>query len=404
MNGVENQVLEGYINIQSGHVAIVWEDLMKISNMDPGRFMINIASFDPKKDDFNKKALERLKIYIREHKDEIKAFYSTIRRNAQLFTEKKSDFIMVYSLTTANRDFLLNSGTLFVEEGDFSFNQNGAICISREKADDNNLEIGDLITIEATTPYGAKNSLEFIVKGIYANRAGYENIYGFISEKNARELFDFDPEYFDIGSIYLKNKDNAAEFAKKLDKYLTSETHVLRAESFAEASAFYTNTSRNIKLFFNVFIIFMLCIIAIGLRSTIRMNLFERMREFGTIRAIGYSRFQSLSIIFAEIFFLSLISLMFAFFVSAILVLIFGRIGIYVGPGPISYALGGESFYPHMKGMDLFFAFAGITILSLISSLNPGIKICYQKISDLLIKHQRKISLTFVIKSIFSKT
>ena len=43
---------------------------------------------------------------------------------------------------------------------------------------------------------------------------------------------------------------------------------------------------------FNVFIFFLLGMIAIGLRATVRMNLFEHMREFSTLRAVGYSRFQ----------------------------------------------------------------------------------------------------------------
>lgn len=399
MNGVERQILRGYLNLQTAHVVVIWENLKMINPSESSRF-VNVFenhSFDVDKDTANKAALKRLKAYLDKEKDQIRAIFPTIRRNGQLVTTAKSDtMFIVYGLVPPNKDFLLSSKTITMKAGELLSKEDYKIAISEEKAKADNLKIGDMVTVIVTTPYGAKNSLDFTVGGIYGNGAGYDNWYGFVSAKNARELFDFDPDYFDIGRIYLKDPNHAEVFAKDLDKYLISQSRVLRAESYKTASTFYPNLARMIKSCYSIFILFLLILIGVGLRSTIRMNLFERMKEFGTIRAIGFSRFQSYAIIFGEVFFLSFMALLSAILVSGVLVLILGIKGIYVGPGVMTYALGGESLYPEMHLGDLFFALIVIVFFALVSTLNPGLKICYQKITDLLVKRQQKLYPLFI--------
>lgn len=402
MNGTESQVLRGYINLQAGQVAVVWKDLKKVSNMDPGKFIGNAASFDITEDNANRRAIARLINFLNENSGEIKAFYPTVRRSAKLivkkpYTKKKEGTLIIYSLTGDNRDFILDTGTLKMSEGELFSERDNSICISRERADEDMLKIGDTVTVEAVTLNGNSRTMKFVVSGIYANAAGYDNSYGFVSEKDARKLFGFDETYFDVGRIYLKDSGKVSEFARRLDEYLTAESDILRAESFSEASAFYTSTSRNIKIFFNIFTFFLLFMIGVGLRSTLRLKIFERMKEFGTLRAIGYSRIQCFAIIFFEVFFISIIALTAAFAVACIFVAIFGRVGIYVGSGGVTYALGGESFYPSLKVSDVIFAYTVISLFSLISAFGPGLKLCYHTITDIMMKRQKKFLLIAAI-------
>ncbi len=396
MNGIEKQVLRSYINLQSGDVAVMWKDLYNVSGMDAGKFLGDSATFDIKKDSTNKKAIERLKLFLDENKSEVKAYYPTIRRNATVQTasssgKKKESTILVYSLKSDSKEQLLSTSTLKMSVGELLSSKASSICISKEVADENNLKIGDKVEINATKISNEMNTMSFVVRGIYDNAAGYDNLYGFIEENKARELFGIDQDYFDIVRIYLKNDGNITGFSDKLDKYLLGNSDVLRAQSFSQASAFYTSTSKNIKIFFEIFNIFLLIMIGIGLRSTLRIKIFERMREFGTLRAVGYSRFKCFSIIFLEVLLLSLIALMGAVAFAAIFVSIFGRVGIYVGSGGVTYALGGESFYPELGINDIIFAFLVISMFSLVSTFGPGLKLCYQKITDILMKRQKKI-------------
>lgn len=396
MNGIERQVLKKYVNLQTGEIAVIWENLKKVSNADPARF-INVTqtnSFDATKDRQNRLAMARLRGYLDGHREEIGAFFPTIRRNAQLVSPRDLDSLfLVYALTPESSAFLLETRTLEMVEGSLLAATDRTVCLSQEKAEQHNLRLGDCLTIEATTPYGAKNSLDFIVGGIYANGAAYDNWYGFVAEREARELLDYDPGYFDLARIHLKNGADARRFARALDRHLLIGNRTLRAESFDEASVTYMNSARSMRSIFILFMVFLLIVIAIGLRSTVRLGLFQRMREFGTLRAVGYGKGQSFTLIFLEFFFLALIALAGAFILTGILVAIIGRTGVHIGSGPQTYFFGGESFYPEIRIGDLVNGFLVILLFSLVSTVNPGLKLSCQKIPDLLAKKPRPVSL-----------
>ncbi|HEY3366499.1 MAG TPA: FtsX-like permease family protein [Symbiobacteriaceae bacterium] len=403
MNGVEQQVLKGYLNLQAGHVAVVWKDMKEVNNMETGRFLQLLKSFRPEDDRANKKAIDRLQAFLAQRADQVGAFYPTVRRFVQFEVGEKTGQIMVYGLTEPGKQFLADSRTILLDTGEWQLDQRRTVVISREMADDNDLKIGDTIALEATPLNGTRRSVDFVVKGIYANGAGYDNMYGFVSQQDAAELLGYGSGYFDAARIYLKDESTAEAFAKELDEFLTAESPVLRAESYEQASAFYMTTPKNIKFFFNVFEVFLLCIIAIGLRSTIGINLFQRMREFGTIRALGFSKVQNYMLIMLELWVLSMISLLVALGIAGAFTAYFGRKGVYVGPGPVSYALGGESFYPQMKVLDIVLVLVIIMAFCIISTLGPGLRMVHQRITDMLLNRQRKISLTgLLLKNAFS--
>jgi ABC-type lipoprotein release transport system permease subunit len=395
MNGIEKQVLRGYITLQAGDVAVIWDSLKEVSPLDPGKFLYDFSFSvdDEEQEAENQRAMAKLRDYLAAKGKEIKAAFPTVRRYGQLVSREKIDVAFkAYGLTRESRDFLLQSGAIQPVAGQLPV-EGYQVCISKTKADEHQLQVGDWVTIEATTPYGGKNAMDFQIGGIYANAAGYENWYGFMPETAFRLLFAYDPDYFDLVRIYLTDRQKAPHFAQDLDAYLTTETSVLRAESYAEASPFFTNNSRLFKAMFNVFILFLLGIIAIGLRATFRMNLFERMKEFGALRAIGYSRSHCFGIIFCEIFLLALITLGVALLCAGPVVYSLGQSGIYVGSGIACWAVGGERFYPFMRLTDLLFTTIIIFLFSLSASLQPALSLCYQKITDLLAKRQRRLFL-----------
>ncbi len=398
MNGVERQILKGYDNLQASDVVVMWDSLKKVGNDDTTRLLfLTNNSFDPKKDAENKRATDKLNSYLDEHKSEVKAYYPLVRRNASLVNGNKKDSqFSIFGLTEANRKFLLESRTIELSQGELIYDDSNALAISRAKADEYDLDLGDKVEIAGLSIDGKAVARQFVIKGIYANGAGWDNYYGFIAESAARDLFQYKPGTFDIAKIYLDDAERADDFAKDLDSVLTAQSDVLRAESSSEASAMFPMMAQNLKAVFNLFIFALLFIIAIGLRATINMNLFERMKEFGTIRAIGYSRAQSFAIIFFEAFFLSLSMLCLALVSAFVLVQIFSEVGVYLGDGPLSY-FGGESIYPSMRVLDVLFALVIIALFALLSTFNPGLKLLYQNITDIMAKRQKRVFLPAAI-------
>jgi ABC-type lipoprotein release transport system permease subunit len=312
--------------------------------------------------------------------------------------------VNVYGLRRAEWAFLELKKSVAIEEGAFEAEPDSSIMVTRLIAETGNFKIGDWITLEVTTAYGVKNSLDFKISGICKNGVPWNNDYIYMAEEDARLLFDFDPEDFDSMRIYLKDTNTSGAFARELNAELTRESKVLQAVEGKEASSFFTQQSEFLKSIFTVFVIFLIIIIGFGIRATVRMNLFERMSEFGTLRAIGFNRIQIFFIIFCEIFLLALFSLLCAFSGSTVIVLIFSQAGVHIGSGPISYLFGGDYLYPIFKFEDVLFAVTIIFILSFMAPFKPAMKLCRQKICDILLKRQERSPLiVMAIKKIVSR-
>jgi putative ABC transport system permease protein len=393
MNGAEKQILKGYYNLQAADVVVVWEALHKVSASDTTRLLfLRNNTFDPEQQAANAAATDALQAFMTARQADVSHYFRVIRRNATLMVGKEADTLFsIYGLSPENRDLLLESKTIIMKEGSLLSDRETAISVSQSKADEYELAVGDKVTVEGLTKDGDLVSQEFAVAGIYEDGAGWDNYYGFISDKAARDLFEYEPDQFDMAKIYLKAQATAGAFADELDEHLTADSQVLRAESADEASQSYPRMAQSLKAVFDVFVFALLFIIAIGVRSTIKMALFERMKEFGTLRAIGYSRAQTFLIIFFDTFFLAVIALGAALVVALVPVMFLGKVGIYVGNGPLSY-FGGERLYPSLQTLDVVFALTIIGVFTLLSTLSPGLQLCYQNITDILVKRQRRVS------------
>lgn len=394
MNGIEKQVTNGYKNLQSGDIIAMWNSLDEVDPMDSAKFLGNPETFDMKDDSDNLAAIDALNKFNEEHSSKLKAVYPIIRRYLYYSVEKDSNKVqnsrlLCYSLSKEHAQHILDTGALEMEKGSM-FSGDGKACISRETADGFGLEIGDTLELTAYTVDGGSNNQTIQIGGIYANAAGYDNLYIFMTESDARSLFKFHDDYFDVAMMYLKNEREIDEYAKELNDTLDKVNGNLRARSFEEASTFFTSTSKNLKLIFQVFTCVLLILIGFGLYTSIKMKIQDRIRIFGTLRAIGYSRLQCFMILFNEVALLTVIASVLALIVSIIFVVAFQRNGIYVGSGGITYALGGERFYPKFKLYDVVVSSLIMFAFSLAASAKPSCELVCQNIADLLSKRIKR--------------
>jgi ABC-type lipoprotein release transport system permease subunit len=389
-NGVSRQITSKYRNFQSGDVAVLWKNIKKIDVSDPSRLFF--SNFDIKHDRENRVGIGRLNDFLKKNAGEIAAYYPSIRNEGMLDTGHYASFSIIYGVTPAELQFWERTKTFQLAAGVLPFGKPDGICISDDLALKNGIRIGDWVTVDSTTPYDLVNSLEYQVVGLYKSSSEFDSIYIYMTLDNALELFDQDPAYFRSARIYLKDPGKAQLFAKKLDGYLMAGNDQLRAESMADSARFYSTIAGFLKGLSSFFVIFILLLIAVGIRSTVRMNIFERLKEFGTLRAIGFNRVQNFLIIVLEVFLLAVISLGVACIITFIFIGILSQTGLYIGKGTIAYVLGGESIYPAFQWGDLFNALLVITIFAIFAPLKPGLQLCYQKITDLLAQNQKPVA------------
>ena len=386
-NGIERQIIDKYRDFQSGDVTVLWSNVKKIDPSDPSRLFF--SAFDMKSDKDNREAIKRLDEFMRQNVGEIKNSFKSVRGNGTLDTGSYAAFSMIFGLSQDEMRYLSDKRVFQLVVGEAPYSGEYGICISDDAAKKYNISLGDWVTLDCTTARGFVNTQEYRVTGFYRSSSDYDSIYVYMSSEDALELLDQGPEYFQAARIFLRNRADSVDFASRLDSWLTGATDVLRAEPMETSAGFYTMIAGFLKSLFTAFVMFIMFIIAVGIRSVVRMNLFERLKEFGTLRAMGFNRLQNLLIIFFEILLLSLVFFAIAFAVNLGLVALLEVPGIYVGKGAVAYALGGESIHPLFVLKDTLPAMAILLLFSIFAPLKPGLRLCWQQITDLLAQNQR---------------
>ncbi|NLN64160.1 MAG: ABC transporter permease [Clostridiaceae bacterium] len=390
-NGIEEQILGQYRNFLSGDISVVWENVKEYDVSDPSR--LHFSEFDLKKDLENKEAITILDSWLEEREPDILEVYKALRGNGVLDTGRYASYSIIVGLDDREADFYVSRGVLNLLQGSLPFRSKYGICISDVAAKENHIQLGDWVVLDSNTASGYVNSLEYQVVGFYKSNSDFDSIYVYMTDTDFLELYDQPEEYFHSVRIYLKNPEMADALAVDLAQFLqTGNSGVLRAESINESGEFYLMISGFLKSLFTLFVVFILSIIAVGIRSVVRMNLFERMKEFGTLRAIGFNRVQSFFIIFLEIFILAMIFFVLALGISCILVYFFSQTGIPVGAGAFAYILGGERIYPKFIPSDTLTALLIITCFSLLAPVKPALVLLYQNITNMLSQNQKRIS------------
>lgn len=382
-NGAGRQYLKRFRFVQAGDVAVLWHNVEEVDVNDGGRILF--SEFEVDEDERNKLALARLDRYLAEHDQQIAAVYKPIRSFGMMDTGRHLAYSMIYGVSEQELAFLEETGAFEVVAGDSVWDYaDYTVCISEETAEEYGLSVGDWVVLDGMTQAGLVNSMEFAVAGIYRNGAPWDNLFVYVTKPNARDLLEWDDEYMSSARVFLQDPRQRERFAADLDTVLRADRGTLRAEpaeKTAQVFASMASLQRNLFLFF---VIFMLFVIAIGIRATIRMNLFERMTEFGTLRAIGFSRLQNTILIVMEMLMIATLSLLAAIALSLVFVAFTGQAGILIGPGAVSYFLGGERVYPELLPGDVAAALLVIAAFAVFATLRPALSLMGNDITDLL--------------------
>ncbi|ORC35434.1 hypothetical protein B4O97_09700 [Marispirochaeta aestuarii] len=230
--------------------------------------------------------------------------------------------------------------------GGFLADDNGGkpgICISAGIADLLHVDLGDPLVVLVEDSTGSPWYIEYSVTGLYAT----------------------DSREFDEGSFYLRHED-----AEEL-LYFPGKTREIRvvlldpalagplADQLDTGAAPYRGTeiktwreihgSYLVLLdFFDIFMVFMniftVLVAATVITNSILMNIFERTREYGTLRAIGMKRYQLFGFILTEGFVQGVAGSLLGLVLGIPLVLYFQAYGMNWGEITESFGLG-ETFY-----------------------------------------------------------
>lgn len=173
------------------------------------------------------------------------------------------------------------------------------------------VKVGDTVVLVATNRDGSVNGKTFVIRGVTEGISGPGGRDGYIHIEDARELLRMKEAEVSEIAIRLKDPGQLEQVASNLRQALAGVTTpdgkpVLEVHTWADLSPF-SSLARMIDLM-TVFIkIVLVSIVLVSVMNVMVMAVYERIREIGTIAAIGTRPFRILSLFLGEGLLLGLI-------------------------------------------------------------------------------------------------
>ncbi|MFL2656895.1 MAG: ABC transporter permease [Burkholderiaceae bacterium] len=190
------------------------------------------------------------------------------------------------------------------------FRDKRSTLIGRKIADEHNLKVGDLMVLDGQIFPG---KWEFKVAGIYDGKDSTTDTaqmffhWGYLNEEIKKRSILRDEESVGVFIVEIKKIADAARISVAIDelfKNSVKETYTETEKAFQ--LGFVAMTEAIVVAIRLVSYVVILIIMAV-MANTMSMTSRERIREYATIRAIGFSPLFLIKIIFMESLFLSIV-------------------------------------------------------------------------------------------------
>ncbi len=169
----------------------------------------------------------------------------------------------------------------------FGSNSDSGIIISSYAANSLNTRLGNKIIVFTADSYGSFNAVELEIIGIFdtANREQNENIC-LMNLENMQKLTGLEDRVTEI-AIFFEDILESDSFLKNNASLLKENN--LEYYSWKELLGSYMLLSDLFKVFGWILYLIFIVVAAVGITNTVLISVFDRIRDLGTLRAIGFT-------------------------------------------------------------------------------------------------------------------
>jgi putative ABC transport system permease protein len=255
-----------------------------------------------------------------------------------------------------------------------SFLEPGEIIIPEKLAKGMGIEEGATVVIVAHNKDGSVNGLNLTVAGIIEDVLGPQGKEGYMHIMDARTLLRMEkPEVTEIG-IRIKDFDKLYSVFRDLKSKLAKHKNPKGKPAFEihtwEKLSPFSNVAKMIDLMTISMKIIMVAIVLISILNLMIMSVYERVREIGTMTAIGTAPGRIMSLFLVEGFSLGLI--------SAVAGNVIGLAGIYIlNIYKIRFSFGRMEnlvLSPSVNLSELYLVSVIVLFIAVLATLQPAYK------------------------------
>ena len=243
------------------------------------------------------------------------------------------------------------------------------IILGRSLAKSLDAEVGDMLIMYSTTSFGAVNAIDVELLGIMSTGVSETDKYYLLTGDDIAQELIVSEKVTSICMVF-ENRDDFDKKVKGVEEFLAKEfpNKQLKVVEWTEFGEFY----RSIRDIFNIIFTFMgtiiVVIVLLSCWNIMNVTTMERIKEIGTLRAIGLSIKSISSIFLIEAFFIGLLGVVIGLIVQFGIAAFVNSLQIIMPPIPgmnQGYLLQVYSFTPIQP-----FVAIGVIIAITISSMS----------------------------------
>jgi ABC-type lipoprotein release transport system permease subunit len=165
------------------------------------------------------------------------------------------------------------------------------IILGKELADRLGLKIGDTVLIAASTRYEAQNADDFTIIGLLSTSDPTLN------KSTAMITYDAANDFLDLGGlateidVRLRHRVNLSDTladAASVAAGVKAAFPSLEPYSFQDLNKGFLTVLKQKRIWGYVIMLFILLLSAVGIVNTVLMSVYERIREVGVLKALGF--------------------------------------------------------------------------------------------------------------------
>jgi putative ABC transport system permease protein len=251
--------------------------------------------------------------------------------------------------------------------------EKGEIWIPELMSKSMKVKTGDTVVVIATNKDGSVNGKQFKVAGVLESVTGPGGRDGYIHIEDAKEVLRMEEMEISEIAVRLKDFNRVNAFTDRLENLLSKEVgkqgnFIFEVHSWEKLSPFY-NIARMIEIMTFFIKLMLIAVVLISIMNVMIMAVYERIREIGTIAAIGTLPGKILSMFVVEGFCLGAVGAVAGNILAAIIMVIISHSGMTFNFGrqvlPVSAAI---------DPTEVLIISGIVILISVIGSLQPALK------------------------------
>ena len=310
---------EGAIWITDGHIEVSKTDYRSKGVLDPFEYLINTPNFEE----------------IKKLDSQILAIMPQLVANGVLnFNDRTVPFIG-YGVDNSSyrREFSKRFREDYYKVMDLLKSNKNVVALGERLASGLGAKPGDKVSLLVQTVSGGMNAIEAEVVGSYSTPvAAMDAITLYLPLKVMQELVRTNKIH--RWKIFLNETIETERVEKLINNYLIKNSMDQESVNWLETNEFYRKSVTLMKNQLFVLRLIMIIIMILGISNIFMMNVFDRTKEIGTLKALGFKNIKILKLFVMEGFSWGVLGAGIGIIIGILLCEIISIIGIPMPPPP----------------------------------------------------------------------